>query len=127
VVAATSMEIMKPIDYFARTDTVHIATELPDAHEVVTPIWAVVVDGVPYIRSGYGPDSKWYRRLQRAGMATFVDGTDRYPVTIENLDDAALNEKVDTAYRTKYAGQGMSLESMVAPQARAYTMRVSLR
>ena len=52
------------IDYFTRTDTVHIATERPDGGEVVTPIWAVVVDGVPYIRSGYGAGSKWYLRAQ---------------------------------------------------------------
>ena len=55
---------MAEIDYFANTDTVHIATESRDGGEVVTPIWAVVVNGVPYIRSVYGADSMWYRRLQ---------------------------------------------------------------
>jgi hypothetical protein len=45
------------IDYFTRTDTVHIATERRDGCEVVTPIWAVVLDRVPYIRSGYGAGS----------------------------------------------------------------------
>jgi hypothetical protein len=65
------------IDYFTGTDTVHIANELLDGGEMVTPIWAVVVDGVPYIRSGYGAGSKWYRRLQRTGRATFIDGPRR--------------------------------------------------
>jgi hypothetical protein len=37
--------------------------EMWDGHEVVTPIWAVVVDGVPYIRSGYGTQPSWYRRV----------------------------------------------------------------
>jgi hypothetical protein len=125
---------MAEIDYFATTDTVHLATELRTGGEVVTPIWAVVVDGVPYIRSGYGPESKWYRRLQRTGRAAFVDGSHRYPVTIENVTTgdnenpaaAATNAQVDAAYRAKYAGQGSALASMIAGSARAYTMRLRL-
>jgi hypothetical protein len=117
---------MGAIEYFSGTDTVHIGTERRDGGEVVTPIWAVVVDGVPYIRSGYGGGSKWYRRLQDAGHAVFVDDPNRYPATIENIDDEAMNGRIDEAYRTKYAGRGTSLATMVAPQARGYTMRVIL-
>jgi hypothetical protein len=106
---------------------VHIATERRDGREVVTPIWSVVVDGLPYIRSGYGDGSKWYRRVQRTGQAVFVDGTHRYPAIVDNLDDEAINGKVDEAYRAKYAGQGTALNQMVAPEARAYTMRITLR
>jgi hypothetical protein len=115
------------IDYFTRTDTVHIATERPDGGEVVTPIWAVVVDGVPYIRSGYGAGSKWYLRAQRTGRAAFVEGPQRYPVTIEHLDDEAVNRKVDDAYRAKYAGQGWPLREVVSPPVRARTMRLTLQ
>jgi hypothetical protein len=118
---------MTAIDYFTLTDTVQIATELRDGGEVVTPIWAVVVDGVAYIRNGYGSGSKWYRRVQRAGRAAFVDGPQRYSAIIENLNDAAINLKVDEAYRTKYAGQGSALRQMVSAQVRAYTMRVTLQ
>jgi hypothetical protein len=120
------MEHMSAIDYFATTDTVHIATELSAGGEVSTPIWAVVVDGVPYIRSGYGPQSKWYRRLQRTGRAVFTDGERRYPVTIENMADEATNNDVDAAYRAKYAGQRTGLAGVVTPQARAHTMRLTL-
>jgi hypothetical protein len=91
----------------------------------VTPIWAVVVDGVPYIRSGYGPRSKWYRRVQRTGRAAFVDGRHRYPVTIQNVTDEAINRKVDEAYRAKYAGQGTALRQAVSPRVRTHTMRVT--
>ncbi len=113
------------IDYFTRTDIVHIATELRDGGEVVTPIWAVVVAGAPYIRSGYGARSKWYRRVQRTGRAAFVDGPNRYPVTIENLDDETINSKVDEAYSAKYAGQGIALRQVVSPQVRSHTMRIT--
>ena len=113
------------IDYLSGTELVRIATELRDGGEVVTPIWAVVADGVPYIRNGYGSQTKWYRRLQRTGRAVFVDGPNRYPVTIENLDDEATNRRVDDAYRAKYARYAGPLRLIVAPQARAYTMRVT--
>jgi hypothetical protein len=118
---------MTAIGYFTRTDTVHIATELRDGGEVVTPIWAVVVDRVPYIRSGYGSGSKWYRRVQRAGRAAFIDGPRRYPVTVENLNDEASNQKVDQAYRAKYVSQGTALRQAVSPQVRARTMRLTPR
>ena len=118
---------MSAIDYFARTSTVHIATERQDGSEVVTPIWAVVVDGVPYVRSGYGAASKWYRRVQCTGRADFIDGPQRYPVTVTNLDDEAINTEVDEAYRAKYADQGTALTQAISPPVRARTMRVTPR
>jgi hypothetical protein len=116
---------MNAIDYLAGTDTVHIATERQDGGETATPIWAVAVDGVPYIRSAYGADSKWYRRVQRTGRAAFIDGSHRYPVTVENLDDEAVRSRVDEAYAAKYANQSDALRQVVAPRAREYTMRIT--
>jgi hypothetical protein len=115
------------VDHFKRADVVHIATELKAGGEVVTPIWGVVVGGVPYIRSGYGPDSRWYRRAERTRRATFIDGNQRYPVTIENLDDEAINREVDRAYAAKYAGQGQALRQVVSPEVRRFTMRLTPR
>jgi hypothetical protein len=116
---------MTAVDYFTRTEIVRIATERGDGGEVVTPIWAVVVDGVPYVRNGYGPRSKWYRRVQRTGRATFVDGPQRYPVRVENLNDEAINLKVDAAYRRKYARRGVALGQAVSLRVRASTMRIT--
>ncbi|WP_405585762.1 DUF2255 family protein [Streptomyces sp. NBC_01190] len=116
---------MTAIDYFANTETVRIVTERADGGEVVTPIWSVVVDGVPYIRSAYGPDSKWYRRVQRAGRALF-DGDERYLVTIDNVDDETTVGKVDDAYRAKFAGSPY-LSDLLAPEIRALTMRLTPR
>ncbi|HTF11142.1 MAG TPA: DUF2255 family protein [Asanoa sp.] len=116
---------MAALDYFANTDTVRIATSLRAGGEVVTPIWAVVVDGVPYIRSGYGPDSKWYRRVRRTGHVAFVDGARRYPAAVVDIADEATLAAVDAAYRAKYAGQAGTSE-MVARSARDCTMRIDL-
>jgi hypothetical protein len=49
----------------------------------------------------------------------------RYPVAVENLNDEAINRKVDEAYWVKYAGEGSSLREMVSPQVRQYTMRIT--
>lgn len=115
------------VEYLARTDVVHIATEPRAGGEIVTPIWAVVVDGVPYVRSGYGTSSNWFRRARRDGRATFVDGRHRYPVAVEAVDDEATVDRVDDAYRTKYARYRGPLRGMLAPELRAFTMRVTPR
>jgi hypothetical protein len=115
---------MTAIEYLDTTDTVRIATELKAGGEVVTLIWSVVVDGVPYIRNAYGDGSKWFRRLLRTHHAVFVNGSERYPVTVEKLDDEAINARVDAAYRTKYAGQGSPTESVATEPVRSRTYRV---
>jgi hypothetical protein len=112
------------VDYVARTGVLQIATELRSGGEVVTPIWGVVVDGAPYIRSGYGAESHWYRRAQRTGRAALVDDDTRYPVAIENVDDEAINHEVDRAYEAKYAGERNSLQQMVVPELRHFTMQL---
>jgi len=115
---------MTAVDYVSKTDTIHIATAKQDGSEVVTPIWGVAVDSVPYIRSGYGEGSKWYQRLQRTGQLTLVNGRSRYPAKIENVADENVIRQVDAAYQAKYRGQGSSLRAMVTPDARRYTMRL---
>jgi hypothetical protein len=115
---------MNATNYFASTGVIHIATPMRSGREIVTPIWGVVVDGVPYIRSAYGPRSNWYRRVQRSRRAIFVDGPDRYPASVENLDDEATIRRVDDAYRAKYAGQDAPVRQVTSPEVRPFTMRV---
>ncbi|GAA1885866.1 DUF2255 family protein [Asanoa iriomotensis] len=116
---------MTALDYLANTGVVRIATPLRAGGEVVTPIWAVVAAGVPYVRSGYGPDSKWYRRATRAGQVTFVDADHRYQATVSPITDTSTLDAVDQAYREKYAGQPGTSE-MIATTARDCTLRVNL-
>jgi hypothetical protein len=117
---------MSATDYFAHTGTIRIATELRDGGEAVTPIWGVVVDGIPYIRNGYGERSTWYRRMQHTGRAAFIDGPRRYRARIENVGDEQTRRQVDDAYRAKYRGQGIALNQVLSRQVREYTMRVIL-
>ncbi|MEV7152264.1 DUF2255 family protein [Streptomyces sp. NPDC093084] len=111
--------------YLERVETAVIATRLPGGGEILTPIWAVTVDGVPYIRSGYGPQAKWYSRALQAGRAVFVDGSRRFPVRLAAATDAALNAAVDQAYITKYRilWPGPT-RSMTSEPARTTTLRL---
>jgi hypothetical protein len=113
------------VDVFARADIVRIATERSRGGEAVTPLWAVVVDGVPYIRSAYGPGSLWYRRAQRTKRATLIDADQRYPVAIENVDDEDVIDAVDRAYAAKYAAHGQALRDLLSPDVRRLTMRLT--
>ncbi|MCS5718418.1 DUF2255 family protein [Herbiconiux sp. CPCC 205763] len=115
---------MNAVDYIGETDTIHIVTDTKDGREIETPIWGVVIDGVPYIRNAYGPSSKWYARARRAGHLAFADGATRYPAATEIVDDAAELDRVDDAYRAKYHDQGSALDQVIAPAVRGFTLRI---
>jgi hypothetical protein len=116
---------MNARDYFERTDTITIVTGTKDGREIGTPVWGVVVDGVPYIRSAYGETSAWYRRVRRTGRASFGSGP-RWTAGVELVDDEATRGAVDDAYRRKYRSQSEALRMVVEPPARDYTLRVVL-
>jgi hypothetical protein len=113
------------LDHLARTGTVRLVTTTRDGREIVTKIWAVVVDGQAYIRNGYGDSSHWYRRIQRTRTAAFIDGRNRYDVTVDNVGDDETNLRVDDAFSRKYAGSGSSLRLMTTGDVRLSTMRVT--
>jgi hypothetical protein len=113
------------IDYLHRNDTVVIVTPLRAGGEVPTLIWAVTVDGTPYIRSGYGPDAKWYQRAIRTGRGAFVEYNGRrHDVALHRVHDAELDVDVDRAYFDKYGQQGPTY-SMTRDPARGTTLRVA--
>lgn len=112
------------LDYLTRTGTVHLATRTEDGREIVTKIWAVVVDEQAYIRNGYGDSSKWYPRIRVAGRAAFIDGRNRYDVTADLVDDEATNVAVDDAFTSKYGHSG-SLRMMITGDVRTSTLRVT--
>lgn len=105
------------VEHLGRTATVTVVTTRPTGERVATPIWSVEVDGVPYIRSAYGPGAAWYRRA-RSGRAvgfTLADGSvaerDReaalrdevLPVTVRRIDpEDAVQRRVDEAFLAKY-------------------------
>ena len=111
--------------YLRDTNTVRIVTTTRDGRRISTPIWAVDVDGIGYVRSAYGPDSKWYVRARRNPGAGFeVPGGVR-AVELEPIDGSdPLEGRVDEVLRTKYASEPASVAEMLTPLAHGTTLRV---
>jgi hypothetical protein len=87
------------------------------------PIWVVRVDDELYVRSWRGDDGSWHRAAQASGQGRIsARGVERdvaYDPAGEEVNDA-----VDHAYRQKYGRYTGYIEPMIAPQARATTLRL---
>jgi hypothetical protein len=112
----------------AETDDLHISPFHEDGGTYGTPtwIWSVVVDRDLYVRPYNGTSSRWYQAAlrQKAGPITAAGPT--RDITFEPVHDAALNARIDDAYRAKYGGSAY-LTPMIGPRARAATVRIPPR
>ena len=108
----------------ARTDDLHISPFREDGETYGTPtwIWSVVVDGDLYVRGYNGQQSRWYQAAlaQRAGRIRAAGMTK--DVVFEPAD-GPINDRIDEAYRAKYAGSPY-LSPMIGTRARSATVRV---
>jgi hypothetical protein len=111
----------------AAADDLHIAPFRQDGKTCGTPtwIWSVAVDDALYARAYNGLDSRWYQAAvrQKAGQITAAGMT--RDVSYEPVE-GAINERIDAAYRAKYASSPY-LSPMISPRARAATVRITLR
>jgi hypothetical protein len=108
----------------ADTDDLHISPFREDGVTYGTPtwIWSVVVDDGVYVRGYNGQQSRWSqaairqkgRRIHAAGMTKAV--------TFEPVD-GPMNDRIDDAYRAKYADSPY-LKPMISAGARSATVRV---
>lgn len=114
-------------DHLDRTDTVYVITQKNDGDERRTPIWSVVADGEPYIRSVDGTEGMWFKRALARGWVAFeVDGT-RIEADVEQVRDAATIAAFDAAMEAKYARQRSSVQSMLTPESRESTLHLVAR
>ena len=108
----------------AETDDLHIAPFREDGKTYGTPtwIWSVAVGGALYVRAYNGTDSRWYQAAlrQRAGRITAAGMTKE--VRFEPVE-GAVNDRIDEAYRAKYAASPY-LKPMISARARAATVKV---
>lgn len=107
---------------------------------IATPIWSMVIDGVPYVRSAYGPDSWWYRHCLSGRPVAIVVGDGaiaerdrdtalalpRESVTATHIPaDATIQRAIDAEIERKYAGsRRSSIDAMLSTEAVACTLRV---
>jgi hypothetical protein len=127
------------VPLLADTHVVAIVTRTPKGERVAAPIWAMVVDGVPYLRSAYGSGSRWYRHVRSERPAEFAlgDGAiaerDRpaalalpaEPVAFEYVpSDDPVQAAIDAELERKYAAEPSSVAAMQTPDAMGCTLRV---
>ena len=113
-----------------RADEVELATRRTDG--TLRPariVRAVRVGDAIYVRSVNGAGSAWYRGVQSAHAGTVSAGPLTRDVAFVEAgghagDDAALDDAVDAAYRTKYRRWSGPVEHITAPKARATTLRL---
>lgn len=119
--------VKKELEGIAGSDDLHISPLREDGKTYGTPtwIWSVVVDSGFYVRAYNGKESRWYKAAlrQKAGRITAAGMTKE--VTFEPVD-GEINDRIDEAYRAKYAGSPY-LKPMIGERARAATVRVMPR
>ena len=112
------------VERFDATKTVEIETRSPKGAKHSVPIWIVVVDGVPYVRSVRGPAGRWYRELLAHGEGAVVADGKRTPVRATHDRSAKAIEAVSDALRRKYSRSGQSLRSMLRDDVLDTTVRL---
>ncbi|QKC82611.1 DUF2255 family protein [Mesorhizobium sp. NZP2077] len=109
----------------AASDDLHISPLRDDGVTLGTPtwIWPVVADGALYVRGYNGLQSRWYQAAikQKAGRIAAAGVT--RDVSFEAVE-RAINDRIDDAYRAKYAASPY-LAPMIAARARAATVRIT--
>jgi len=88
-------------------------------------MWIVRVGDDVYVRSVNGRESSWFRGVQARHQARIQAGGVEKDVDLAETD---ATDEVDTAYREKYSRRYPSIvPSIVAPEARAATLKLSPR
>lgn len=104
---------------------------VPDEDGSMTnrPIWIVVVDGVPYVRSYKGRHGKWWQRVRRDRQGVLRVGRTRVPFAAKPLTtrelEGELNRRVSQAYKEKYGRDWPQyVRTMVSKEVAGTTLRL---
>lgn len=111
----------------AQADDLHISPFRGDGVTYGTPtwIWSVAVDDELYVRAYNGRNSRWYRAAMSQKAGRIIAAGMTREVSFEPVA-GAFNDRIDDAYRAKYAGSPY-LKPMISERTRAATVRVSRR
>lgn len=108
-----------------RADDLKIAPHRSGKHTTGTPtwIWEVVVENCLFVRAYSGTRSRWYQAAlaEQSGEIHAIGQV--FAVRFTKVEDAALNDKIDEAYREKYASSSY-MRDMISPRAREATVEV---
>lgn len=88
------------------------------------PVWVVRHGDDLYVRSVRGRSGSWFRGSQERCEGRIRAGGVQQDVTFVDADHA-IDDEVDTAYRTKYRRYaGSILNSVLTPEARSTTLKL---
>jgi hypothetical protein len=116
------------LDRIGAAEELKLASERTDGRlrKPVT-VWVVRDGDNLYVRSAYGPGSKWFRGVDdRHEGHVSAGGVEKDVRFVEPDDD--VNDSIDDAYRTKYAHYDASfVDPMLKPEVRGTTLRLDAR
>ncbi len=122
------MKVFSPADLarLRREPEVGIEPAAQDREPTAKPIiWVVTDDSGVFVRSYLGARGCWYHRLRRDPRATLHLGRKRLTVRARAVAGAALNKRVDEAYRRKYGKRWPDeTPAMLKPNVRRTTLRL---
>lgn len=92
------------------------------------PIWGVRDGEHLYVRSYRGESGAWYRAARASTVGHIQAGGVAKDVAFISVTEAATEDRIDEAYRTKYSSYGAAyVGSMATPAARATTLELTPR
>lgn len=116
------------LEQISAADELQLASLRPDGtlRKPVT-IWVVRHGDDLFVRSAYGPGSKWFRGVQERHEGHISSGDVDKDVAF--VEDNAADDAVDAAYRSKYGGRYAAeiVDPMVRAEVRATTIRLEPR
>ena len=112
------------LESFDKTSVVEIETKSAKGTKHSVPIWIVVADGVPYVRSVRGPQGRWYKELLARGEGAIVARGKRTAVKAIHDRSKAAIDATSAALSRKYKGSGGSLASMLKADVLDTTVRL---
>lgn len=115
------------ISRIAATDDLHIAPFRADGvtYGTLTWIWSVVVGGRLFVRPWHGENSRWYQAAMSQLAGRISAAGDTFDVEFAP-GDPGLDDQIDAAYRTKYAGSSY-MPPMIAAGPRSATVEITPR
>jgi hypothetical protein len=120
--AELDQDALATLDRLAEID---VRTPRRDGSVASRPIWVVVVDGEPYVRSYHGERGAWYRRSLADGHAEFVVGDRVLDLAVEPARGDELDERVSAAFRAKYGARSPGpTEAMLVPEVVVTQLRL---
>jgi hypothetical protein len=111
----------------AEADDLHIAPFREDGVTYGTPtwIWSVAAGDALYVRGYNGTKSRWYQAAIRQKAGRILAAGMTKEVSFEPVE-GPVNDRIDEAYRVKYAGSPY-LAPMTGARARAATVKIMPR